>query len=765
MQTPDTSAIDSLSPQDLPLWMRKAQRGIDWGLALALIFSLLAAWPLIVQQGLPRTNDSEHFVFRTAETAEAILEGRLYPRWSAAALGGYGAPLPHFTPPAPTYLAALVQVLFTGDPAAAVRIIYAAAILLAGAAIYKLGAQRGGTQVGVLACLLYVYSPYLGLIAPHLRGDLPAAVGMALLPLTLGAADRLLRFNQPIDFLTLWSGGTLLLLTDPRLAALALGLIALLALWVRARERAPLSPLSVVAALTLGLGAAAFFWLPALAESDAVRWQAGISAEDRPTLAALLAPLQLADPGALIPTPTWSLGLGPLIFAIVSAMIHILRRHVSLMLAALMVGLILIGALLAISPAPLWLLGPITLCLALGGSGAWLLFDRLPPRWRRRALPTLAAVVLALALPVWLYMQSAPAFGPSDQAARLQYEQLGFGVAGLPAGQPLPTTLPADFPPNRALIGSSTGEISKVSLEMVPSGAQIGVLEHQSHSDRFQVMTNVPVTLTILTAYFPGWRASLNNRTLPVAPDPETGLLTVELPERAQGELIISLNSTPARAAGWLVSAAAVLLAVVLTSIRARRAVEVDDEPSLLSIPDGRLLAAALLGFTLVLALFVLPFAPLRLTPRPGAALDHTSVLRSRTDGGLEALSFALDRTRTSPGGALTLTVYWHALRFLPENYQSSMILLDGADRRVAEVSPRPPGGYPTRRWVTNRFVADRRTLAIPTAVAAGQYRLAVEVYVCAATCPPEQRLTFFGPAGATLGQMLVLPVSITISQ
>src|SRR5690606_25172954 len=146
---------------------------------------------------------------------------------------------------------------------------------------------------------------------------LPAVVGMALLPLTLGAADRLLRFNQPIDFFTLWLSGALLLLTDPRLAGLALGLIVLLALWTRLHDHASLSALPAVAALSLSLGGAAFYWLPALAEFDAVRWQAGVTETAAPTLAALLAPLQLIDPGALVPAPAWSLGLGTLIFAIV----------------------------------------------------------------------------------------------------------------------------------------------------------------------------------------------------------------------------------------------------------------------------------------------------------------------------------------------------------------------------------------------------------------------------------------------------------------
>jgi hypothetical protein len=120
-----SSTIDDTLPKDWPDWMRQARQGIDWGIALIFAFSLTIAIPFLSQDDLPHTNASENYVYRAADYAAALQEGRLYPRWSANVLGGYGAPIPHYFPPGAGYSAAVIQVLFTNDPVLAVRLLYA----------------------------------------------------------------------------------------------------------------------------------------------------------------------------------------------------------------------------------------------------------------------------------------------------------------------------------------------------------------------------------------------------------------------------------------------------------------------------------------------------------------------------------------------------------------------------------------------------------------------------------------------------------------
>ena len=144
--------MTQINREDLPIWMQNSLRGTDWGVLIVLVFSLLAGWPFLLQPGLPRTNASEHYVYRAADTAQAFAEGRLYPRWSPNALMGYGAPIPQYYPPGATFVPALIDFFITNDPTLAVKLVYALALCLAGAAIYAFVARRSGAGGGRHRC-------------------------------------------------------------------------------------------------------------------------------------------------------------------------------------------------------------------------------------------------------------------------------------------------------------------------------------------------------------------------------------------------------------------------------------------------------------------------------------------------------------------------------------------------------------------------------------------------------------------------------------
>ncbi|MDZ7380034.1 MAG: 6-pyruvoyl-tetrahydropterin synthase-related protein, partial [candidate division KSB1 bacterium] len=361
---------EDVPTRELPYWMRQAQRGVDWGVLLVIAFSLALAWPFLLQPGLPHTNASENYVYRTADYAQAIMEGRLYPRWSPHALSGYGAPIPHYYPPGAAYSAALVQVLFTGDATTAVRIVYAAALCLCGSMMYVFVTRRAGSSAGVLASVLYVSSPYVGMTIPHILGDLPGAIALALLPTLLWAVDRLLILNRPHDITLVAFTVAALVLTSPRDGAISLALAALLVVWhVWANDRHASWHL-VVAGAALGIGMASFFWLPALLEQNAVQWRpADRPSDDQLSVKTLFAPLQLIDLAEMKPLPQLSVGLvgiGSALFGLLGALQA--RRQSAFQILFLIAGLGLIVLGLTAFTGEVWLLGPISLCLAISGS-------------------------------------------------------------------------------------------------------------------------------------------------------------------------------------------------------------------------------------------------------------------------------------------------------------------------------------------------------------------------------------------------------------
>ncbi len=674
-----------LTQQDLPLWMQKALRGTDWGVLIVLVLSIAAACPFLLQPGISRTNATEHYVYRAADTAQAFSEGRLYLRWSPNALVGYGAPIPEYYPPGAAYVSALLDVLLTDDPVLAVKLVFAGALCLAGAAVYAFVTRRSGAAAGVIAALLYVYSPYVGLTAPQVLGDLPGAICLMLIPALLWSVDRLLRHHRPVDqvYVALITGA--LLLTNLP-AALVGGLIAAaLVAWSNYRRWVP-----VLVAGGLGIGLAACYWLPALAEADAVNWYSRLT-----TLTANLTPLDLVtplrplDPGALIQTPQFTLGVA-LMLATLASLPVIVRRRSGFHALFLILGAGLTVAALAIFPQEVWLLGVISLCLSVGASAV--------VEWNKTALfpAVIAVAILVLAAPIWLAPRSlasaADAQIDSSPEAQVEYELAGFGIAALPDGDPLPATIPPDTAPSRALLSSyRAGLVSKVEPD---ARAQIGVLEHDSESDRLQVQTFAPLTLRVLTAYFPGWSARLNDTPLPLA-RADDGLMSVSVPDSTRGELAIWLDTTAPRTLGWLISGLALALIAANALLRSRRSSgDVYEALDLLPAPQARLLALVCGAFVMVMIVAALPMAPLPVQAQPDYALAGSVPLDDSSDAGLEALAYRLDGTQFRPGDTLHLTLYWHTLRFLTESYRVRDLAARPQQRRL----PRTERSASTRR-------------------------------------------------------------------
>ncbi len=754
-----------VSSKDLPYWMQQARRGVDWGVILVVAFSLMLAWPFILQPGLPHTNASENYVYRTADYAQAFQEGRLYPRWSPHVFGGYGAPIPHYYPPGAPYIAALIQVFFTGDPVTAVRIVYIGALCLCGAMMYVFVTRRASSAAGLLAALIYTTSPYVAMTAPHILGDLPGVVALALLPTLLWAIDRLLILNRPHDIALVTLTFAALLLTSPRDAVPAVALATLLLGWhIWARHRSARWYL-VAAAIVLGIGLAAFFWLPALLEQDAVQWRAPSNPSSlQLTVENLLAPMRQVDLAEMTPSAQLTLGLvgvGTIALGALSAALT--SRQAGFQRLFLIGGAALVLIALTVAPAEVWLLGPIALCGAVGSSAILHLQSRLSTQTRRLFLPAILVIVLIGSLPVWLAPRWPEAFGNTDPPAQIQYEQQGQGIAVLPPYAPIPSTIAETLPPNRSLLdGYLSGNINKIAVGQLAPSVRIGLLEHRSHSDRFQVSVTSPFVYSMLTAYFPGWEASVGGRPAPLSADEQTGLIRVAVPVAVNEELAVVLGPTPIRTGAWAISWLTLAIILILTIGRLRRKTGIHDDLALLTTPEARLMAFVLATFGLIILLFAAPFAPLTLRARPGYMLDNSFSLRNRTDVGLEAIAYRLDRFEYHPGELLELTLYWQTVRTLAEEYQLQIYLLSSEGIHWLPSPFMRPGDYSTVRWPTNRYVRDDYRLPLSLTLAPGIYQIAIEVYGCNPTC--TNPISFFDANGRLLGRTLFLPSPITIS-
>lgn len=756
-----------IPPHDLPQWMRQARQGLDWGVLISIAISLAITWPFILQSGLPRTNASENHVFMAADYAQALREGRLYPRWSPHVLGGYGAPIPNFYPPGAPYSAALIEILFTQNTINAVRLVFILAICAAGATTYAFVTRYAGSGAGILATMIYVYSPYVGMQAPQVLGDLPAVLGTALLPLLLWSIQRQITLNLGFDFALVVLATASLLITDLRYSLCAFLLASILLLTYPRRRRIPGTRGATLFAMFLGLLCASFYWIPAWLEQPYIRWRdtAINTREAALSLKQIFLPLNRIDLAEIVTQPQFTVGLSGVIFTLFSAVAIIMYRRPSRLQAGFLLTMLAgIGLGITLLPWQTWLLGPAAFCVAISSSALVSLKYLIPADGRRLFIPIMMMLAFIASVPVWLgvrWPQNTVEPTPLDQ---ITYEQQGYGIAVLPPGAPLPTTFTQPPGDDRFLInGYLSGNINRISDEQISARQQRSVISTGSHSDRFQVRLTQPTTFTISRAYFPGWRAQLDGDRVSLSSG-RAGLVEVALPART-GVLTLSLMSTPLRQRAWALSWGAVLAVIVITIARLRRTpIHYYDDLQMLTPEELRLILFVCGGFMAIIALFATPHSPYTLHAKPGHKLATTFAVQSRTESGMELISYRLSSTSFRAGDTLNLELAWRTSRPLLENYRVIVHIQDPQQNvRWQETIPTHPGAYPTRRWTTNGYISDSYSLILSPNVIPGTYQIAIEVYACQPDCTPERRLTFFDTGGRTIGQTLLLSPLITV--
>lgn len=762
-------ATSTVRYEDLPLWMQRAMRKTDWGVLIVLGFCIIAALPHLLSSSVPIGTNHERYVFRAAEVAQSIREGRLYPRWTDEALGGYGAPIPHYLPPLPGFLPALIDLTLLNNPAAAVSASFVIANCIAGVSLYALIMRKAGSVAAICAAILYVFNPMIAVTVPLRLGDLTLALGAALLPSLLWAVDCLCQRQSAVDFSAVAFTTAGLILLDARFAAAGF-CAGLLLVFLNISRRQTIPLLLVTSAAALGIGIASFYWLPALAESSAVHWYPpDIAPNYLVRLQSLFSFPLPADPNVLNNLPEFTLGFTPLLVLPIAPLA--LRRKGSgrrFYGIALLAALALTGASL-IGSDSYWFLIPAALCFAIvGSSAAALSADLLKPL--RQILPiTLCSVAVAGVLQPQLVaavtLNAPSGLRDFSSQAALSFEQRGYGTAILPLGTALPATILSDYiVSSESLSNQLNNAGSKTAI--LSGRAQIGLITSSAHDLRLQVEAFTPLSLEILIAAFPGWTARFSGTEIVLRSLSESQLLALDLPRGTRGELWLTLDSTLPRLIAWLTTWAAAIIGVFITLRWKQEDWAIIRGPTLLTALEARFFAALLLAVAGVL-LLVRAFP--EVAQGIGAyAVDSLAgmeqVTSIRSDSGLELTAYDIETTAVHSGSTLDLTLYWRTLRPLDANYRTQIAFQDRSSGRIDTLtSTRHPGDLPTTRWQPRRTVIDQWRISVPNSLSPGNYDLVLAVFSCDFGCDIRQPLTFFTLDGTLVGQRYALPSAITI--
>lgn len=771
----------------------------DGWLMVVIGLAVLAALPLAANPGLPNGSDVLYHTYRVGEMARSWEHGMPFPRWAEGLYYGYGSPLWHFYASLTYYITTVFVRYLNMSALDALRCLLVLMFMGMGSGMYMFVRHQASRAAGLLASAAYLYAPYILFTEPYARGTYPEMLAFTLFPWVMWRFGGLLRVPSGVN-VALASVSLYLLAVSHNLMAITL--TALLIGWLiwhlgarllaaPSQWRATARPFVFAAAcVLLGLGLSGYFWVPAILEADTVNLQnlTGVALLDYHnffvSLGALLRPMPLNDLGAInglrnvtvLGVPQWVgalSGLAAVALFIWRALRQgqrddgLLRQGIFFALAALVFIFFITPASSFIWDAvrgiqflqfPWRLLGPAAFCLAflVGMNALWL-----------EALPSRLGGALAGGMVVVLLLAGAPGLTVPEWRNRTvdtsiaAYHQSE--VAGLQRGTTFTDeyrprtvyTLPAEVP--SLLADYADG--APVNKANVPDGVTATPTFYSPVWLEWQVVAPVDFQMEVYTFFWDGWRAVVNEQSVPITPSAEHGLITLPVP--AGTHIVrVYLATTPARLAGNLLSmlSLAILLAIVAIRIHNQArfpwaSVALQRQPSL----------AAAAGVIAVGVAFVLanPRDVLyRATPLGSAPasvpVDYT------LSNGVRVLGYDISGTRFRPGDVVNVVVYWFPLEQAAVNYSSFVHIGAVGQPPLAQQDKLHPAGRAMREWwKPEGYLYDEYSVVLPPDMPPGEYTIIVGMYTCEmrppGACGNGDRPTVTRADGTVLGDVLPL--------
>ncbi len=734
---------------------------------LLFMLLLLAVQPML-RGHLPWRGDGLlHFV-RLAQLERAVRLGDIFPRWTADLGYGYGFPLFNFYAPF-SYYAALPFRLLGLSLSLSLQISYALSLGVMAAGVY-LWARRmwdgavAGTVAGTTAVFTLIYTPYLLYNLYH-RAALAELWGMAWLVVTLWAIAGIGDQESGIRRGILAAISYALLILSHNITAMIGTPIIIAYLLFNLWQTRPHSQFKIHHSLFIiaGLALAAFFWMPAFFEKDAVQIEnlyvsANFTYENHfLTLKELFAWPQTAVSTQINPSIPRSLSW-PIILLSLLAWLPCRNRNYQFRLVLTLVTIGLILMTLPISK-PIWdtitllqfvqfpwrFLGPATITLAmLAALGAKNIYDSIPSTL---LLPPI--LIMLFALP-WLFPSQTPPLPdsmPPIQTINFEAETGWLGTTA--AADYLPRTV-QELPAADSLLAryeavAPDGVIDRLQTPITAQETQ----ENLTDSTLVYEIEE-ETAVTFLRFSFLGWRGWLDGEPIELGISEPHGLITAVFPP-GRHTFELKLTNTPLQTAANIISTIAMLITCILLFATRRS-------------PLATRFTIHYSLFFLVILFVVLKTAVLDHTNTSihHAALDQkeiTTPLHVNFGDQIQLIGANLPAAPIPADETIDLTLFWQALPPVDDEYSVSVQLLAENGRFLAQSDSFHPAGLPLPRWQAGEYGRDLHQIAIPPATPPALYTLRLFVY----KTNGGQRLDMLNGDGLPIGNAYELG-QITIS-
>jgi hypothetical protein len=735
--------------------------------AVALAALLLVGLHPVTTFSLAASFDGLLHLYRLIELDHLIGQGVWFPRWAPDFVFGFGYPIFNFYAPLAYYLS--LPLHWVGlSFASSATVFFVACTFVAAVAMCALARSLldNNWHAGIAAAVTYVYAP------THVYDNLyrsawATVLAYALVPFILWALVRWYQSGR-LRYLNALALG---------IAALMLShnVTALLVLPVTGMATLAFYPLTITSAsagvtrrvvhpivaawfaVVAGLALSAFFWVPALAETQYVQtWRLTIP-PDFDFHTHFLSPAEWiawpapAEVGRINPDLVNTIGPVHAILA-AAGLLGILvlsRKAPPRVIPLAFFGLVLAAALGMTIPfsTPIWERASLLASL------------QFPHRFLELAAPAVAilAAVAIATLPVrlqlgtglvacaalviaavpFLYPRPQPPIDPNPTLAdMLAHEHMTGALGTTASGEYFPIAV--QFIPRSSAfedaiaIGSNPQRFESRSL---PPGARIVAQQAGPLSYELQIETPRLFTATFRHFYFPGWQGYVDGQPVSTTPSQGQGLSTFEVPAGTH-QIALAFGSTPARDAATLISIGACGIAALWLAIRwprrtGRKAKTIRAESQ---APALNAHIAPYVWLGLALAVFKVGLAdrvdtPLR-TTFDGVHVPTVQYARQiRLGDSMTWLGYDLLQGSVTAGEPLFLTLYWQADQVVGTVFSSFAHVVDEQANLYAQQDNLHPGGAPTTTWRAREYDVDRHLIAIPAGTPPGEYWVEAGLY------------------------------------
>jgi len=552
----------------------------DANIWIILAFSIFAWAPLLTPAYFFDAHDARHSIFYLVEFDQTFRDGFLWPRWSPDFSFGYGYPLFNLYPPLAFYLAELVHLPGLGF-VASVKVVYVLATIGAGLGMYGFVKRLFGSPAGLPAAVLYMYIPF-HLVEIFVRSAYAEFVALAIIPLVFWAFTELIAV--PSLFRLALAGLAYGVLTLTHLATFFtfspfLMVYILFLLLAKTKFRPGSLFIHGVYALgagLLGLALAAIYLLPMIAEIQYVKieqWTSGSYSFLQHFV--YFSQLLSSEWGygysgiGLLDGFSFQLGIVAVVlagFALVAIICNRFPHHSTALF--FLISTFVIIFLMSPLAEPVWQVLPIaslvqfpwrllgmtafTLSIVAGSQFAVSNVDP-SPLTSRPALYLLCLVIILASYPYTQPQYTEVPDWAETPLAVVNWDRGSIvdrvGMMAVTGEQPQTSPLESQYL-NREPLTNVAGIIS--------GEGTVETLRHGGGSDEVRVVAAGPVTLQFNTYDYPGWRVKLNGQPIAHRYEPPYGLITVDVPA-GEHTVLLRMGSTPARTAGTIISALALL--------------------------------------------------------------------------------------------------------------------------------------------------------------------------------------------------------------